>query len=81
MINANTSTPVVILKSRIKEFNASDFAKGTTVYIKSSDELIYSVKIDGLRSHIMCEKTFKLLSCTPGVRGGWPYYLYDFLSR
>jgi hypothetical protein len=22
---------------------------------------------------------FNLLSCTPGVKGGWPYYIADFI--
>jgi len=74
-------------RKELKKENASDFKHGDTInigkyiiYIKyREDSKVY--KKANLLSYIEDRDTFEILDTTPGVAGGTPYYLDNFLHR
>lgn len=74
-------------RKQLKSKNASDFKHGDM--IKVGNYIIHIVYRSGGRVHttptsfswVEDYNTFKALDCTPGVRGGRPYYIDDFIHR
>ena len=75
-------------RKQLKSKKASNFKHGDM--IKVSNYIIHIVCKNGTRDNspptpfkcwVEDYNTFKSLDCTPGVRGGRPYYIDDFLHR
>lgn len=74
-------------RKQLKTKNASDFKHGDMVL---TGNYVIHIKYKGngkthkspsLHSYVEHRYTFKMLDCTPGVRGARPYYIDDFLHR
>lgn len=74
----------ILTPKEIRKSNASDFPNGTNIMVvneKTREHICY-IAINGrLHTTVTSAKTFKFLDCTPGTRGGWPYYIADFIYR
>jgi hypothetical protein len=74
-------------RKQLRSKKASDFKHGDAIEV--SNYLINIAYKSGGRvrsaptafSWVENAHTFKALDCTPGVRGGRPYYIDDFLHR
>ena len=74
-------------RKQLKSKNASDFKHLDEIRV--GNYLIHLSYKSGGKAHttptsfswVEDYKTFKTLDCTPGVRGGRPYYIDDFLHR
>ena len=66
----------------LKKMNASDFEDGDILFTdKYMIYIVYGKYNAPLESYVEDRKTHKILGCTPGTPGGWPYYIADFLNR
>ncbi len=64
----------------LRKLKASDFAEGDTIFVGNyTINIRYGEYRKPLKSYT--EKNYKALNCTPGVQGGTPYFIYDFLGR
>jgi hypothetical protein len=69
-------------KRELASVKPADFGEVKTIYITDKfGAAIYQVYLDGLKSTVFSYNANKDLNCTPGTRGGWPYYIADFLYR
>ena len=70
-------------RKQLKSVNASVFGVGDMVNVGAyTIHIEYKTASDiPLYSWVEHTRTFKSLDCTPGVRGGRPYYIDDFLHR
>ena len=74
-------------RGELKTKAASDLKDGDTVFcgkyvvhiIYKSGKKVY--KTPSLLSMVEDKNTFQILDCTPGVSGGRPYYIDDFIGR
>ena len=74
-------------RKQLKSKKASDFKQGDMIRV--GNYIIHIVyknrgkirKSPTLGSWVEDARTFRSLDCTPGVRGGRPYYIDDFLHR
>jgi len=74
-------------RKQLKSKNASNFKHGDVIEV--GNYIIHIVYKSSGRvkptptsfSWVEDYRTFKSLDCTPGVRGGRPYYIDDFLHR
>jgi hypothetical protein len=74
-------------RGQLKTENASNFKQGDMIIV--GNYLINIIYKSGgrtrttptLESGVEDYSTFKACDCTPGVRGGRPYYIDDFLHR
>jgi hypothetical protein len=80
----------VVTPKELKTLNASAFEDHSCIYIQNekTGEYIYNINLEkgeyksfGLRSTVQNTNTYKLLGCTAGTPGGWPYYIADFIHR
>ena len=73
-------------KKELKEKRAIDFAEGDIVVCGKYHIFVKYVNREGYKfTHPLCSyvetDAFKILGCTPGVRGGRPYFIDSFLGR
>lgn len=76
-------------RKELNKLNASDFADNSIVTIidsKTKDPIYFvnlvkgQFKTFGLKSEVR-DSNYRYLDCTPGVRGGRPYYIHEFINR
>lgn len=74
-------------KKELKPLKACDFKEGDIVDVCDDNQnILYTINISyGIYRRplktTVTDKNYKLLCCTPGVRGGWPYYIADFIHK
>lgn len=74
-------------REELKSENASDFKHGDMIEVSKYIVHIRYEEENKMRktplslSYIEDRDSYRILDCTPGTRGGWPYYLDDFLHR
>jgi len=72
-------------RKELKKLKAVDFKNDDVIYIvdKNGDQQ-YTIYINfgkysrPLKTTVE-DKNFNTLGCTPGTKGGWPYYIADFI--
>jgi hypothetical protein len=72
-------------KKELKNLKAVDFKNDDVIYVVDNNgEQIYTIYISfgkykrPLKTTVE-DKNFKLLNCTAGTKGGWPYYIANFI--
>lgn len=72
-------------RKELKKLKAVDFKENDTVHVVDNlGETIYDIIIGfgefkrPIRT-IVYNSKFESLNCTPGTRGGWPYYIAEFI--
>jgi len=74
-----------VIRSQLSKIKAVDFKENDLIDVVDKDGcLLYTINISfGPYSVPMktfvTDKNFNILGCTPGTRGGWPYYIADFI--
>lgn len=72
-------------RKELKSLKAIDFKEGDKVdVVNKFGELMYTINISfgeykGPLKTTVEDKDWKELSCTAGVKGGWPYYIAEFI--
>ena len=76
-----------VRKEQLKKIKAIDFKEGDLIdIVDKNGEVVYTINISfgpyksPLKTTVS-NKNYELLDCTPGVRGGWPYYIAEFINR
>lgn len=73
-------------KKELKSLRAVDFKEDDMInVIDKNGDVIYTIPISfGIYTRplktTVTDKNYKLLGCTPGTPGGWPYYIADFIQ-
>jgi len=74
-----------VTKKELGAIKASDFSEGDIVdVIDKNGDLLYFIFIEygpykiPLKTTVT-DKNYNYLDCTPGVKGGWPYYIANFI--
>jgi len=77
-----------VTRKELKSLKASDFKSGDRIECRKYLLCIEYTSRDKLHtystpmcSYIINMYTGEMLDCTPGVTGGRPYYINDFLGR
>ena len=74
-----------LTKAELRLRSVKDFRDGDIVEVGKYQIFIkYTDREERVYSNPLCtyvEKDYKQLNCTPGVKGGWPYFIYDFIHR
>jgi hypothetical protein len=72
-------------RKELKTLKAKDFTEGDVIYINDKfGEQQYTIYISfgkyslPLKTTVE-DKNFNTLNCTAGTKGGWPYYIADFI--
>lgn len=76
-----------VTRKELKNLKASDFKTGDLIdVVDDNNNIIYTINIDygiyktPLKTTVV-DKNYKLLNCTAGTKGGWTYYIRDFIYR
>jgi len=81
MPTLTTFTRKQLSKSRAKDFKEGDLID----VLDKNNDVIYTINISygefksPLRTTVV-DKDYNLLGCTPGTKGGWPYYIANFIQ-
>ena len=67
-------------RASLKGMKASDFDDGDILVTKKyMINIRYGDYKRPLGTYVEDRKTHRILGCTPGTPGGWPYYIADFI--
>lgn len=71
----------------LKIIKAVNFKEGDIIdVVDKNGELLYSIHISfgeykrPLKTFVV-DRNYKMLNCTAGTKGGWPYYIAEFIHR
>lgn len=74
-------------RKELKNLSILDFKEGDMIdVLNNNNDLMYTIHISygeyklPLKTQVV-DKNWKYLSCTAGVKNGWPYYIADFIHR
>lgn len=72
-------------RKELKNLKASDFKEGDMIdVLDKNGDLVYTINISygeykrPLKTTVV-DKDYNTLNCTAGTKGGWPYYIADFI--
>lgn len=76
-----------VTRAELKNIKAVNFKEGDMVdVLDKNGDVIYTINISygpysvPLLKTTVSDKDYNLLGCTPGTKGGWPYYIADFIQ-
>lgn len=72
-------------RKELKNFKAVDFSEGDIIdVVDKYGDVVYMINISfgeykrPLKTTVD-DKDYNVLNCTAGTKGGWPYYIADFI--
>lgn len=74
-----------VTRKELKKLKARDFKENDIIEVADKfGDIIYTINISYGPYRIpmattVNDKNYNVLSCTPGTKGGWPYYIADFI--
>jgi hypothetical protein len=76
---------ITVSRKELKNLKAVDFKEGDMVdVLDKNGEVVYTINISfgeykrPLKTTVN-DKNYNMLNCTAGTKGGWPYYIADFI--
>lgn len=74
-------------RKQLKNIKILDFKEGDTIKIvDTKGEVIYTIDVSygnyklPLKT-VVLDKNMNILGCTAGTKGGWPYYIAEFIHN
>lgn len=74
-----------VTRKQLSELKSTDFLENDIINVLDrNNEVIYTIHISYGQFKLplkttVTDKDYNLLGCTPGTKGGWPYYISNFI--